>query len=349
MNEIRKWTAALLSLCLLAGCRAPAAESPAPTMEASPAPETTAAPSPEPTAAPESPFGPLPVTEEGIWDYYLYEEKGYYIIRNITPYEGDYLVELSRSYEGETMLEWIFGDTGRKVQMTTMGNRSEVEIQGRGSLRFRTDGYDGGTPWKGLPKTRTVITPAEGSYGVEVEETTWLSPAQSLQIGFWDESGMYSSRYEQLCDARITADGLSFSFIPNTDSVEKFLSFFPACTTIPSFETSYEESTGVFTLRLYNTSLKSGDYAKDMSAWDGVETGYEGLYPRSVPEGSLGADNLFLTGVEIRQEGEDAVITAKLTHRAGWFTVESGSLGYDDIPWLTLTFREPDSMEVDLG
>ena len=159
---------------------------------------------------------------------------------------------------------------------------------------------------------------------------------------------MYSERYEQLCDARVDAEGLSFSFIPNTDSMEKFQSFFPACTSTPSFETSLDETGGIFTLRLYNTSLKSGEYAREMKNWaDGWD--YDGLYPRAIPEGSLGEDNLFLTGVEIHQDGEDVVITAKLTDRAGWFTVDYGNLGYDDIPWLRLQFREPDSMEVEYG
>ena len=107
---MRKYAAILLTLLLLVGCRAPAGESSRPTedpegMESSaftaeptPAVELTSTPEPEPV--PQSPFGPLPVTEEGIWNYYLHEEKGYYIIRGITPYEGDYLVELGRDYEG---------------------------------------------------------------------------------------------------------------------------------------------------------------------------------------------------------------------------------------------------------
>ena len=90
----------------------------------------------------DSPFGALPVTKEGIWNYYLHEMNGYYMIRDIAVYEGDYLVELGEGNEGSTMLEWIFGDTGRKVQMTTMGNRREVEIQGRGVLHIRTGGED---------------------------------------------------------------------------------------------------------------------------------------------------------------------------------------------------------------
>ena len=63
----------------------------------------------------------------------------------------------------------------------------------------------------------------------------------------------------------------------------------------------------------------------------------------------MGEDNLFLSQVEICQDGDDAVITARLTDRAGWFTVDSGNLGYDNIPYLRLRFRERDSMEVECG
>ncbi len=53
--------------------------------------------------------------------------------------------------------------------------------------------------------------------------------------------------------------------------------------------------------------------------------------------------------VAIRQDGEDAVITATLTDKAGWFTLDCGNLGYDNIPWLRLVFREKDSIEVEFG
>lgn len=341
---MKKITAITLILLLLAGCHAPAGESPLLESPA-PGPAETAMPDPAPTAepVPESPFGALPVTEEGIWDYYLQEEKGYYIIRGITPYEGDYLVELGRSSEGETMLVWIFGDTGRKVQMTTLENRSETEIKGRGVLHISTAGDDTDKGWSSLSETYTAAAPAVGDYAVKVAETTWMDPRQPLKME------LFSGRYEQLCDARVDAEGLSFSFIPDTDSMEKFQSFFPACTSTPGFETFLDERTGVFTLRLYNTSLKSGALTAEMAEWIGGYQDYDSLYPRAIPEGPLGTDNLFLTGIEIRQDGGDAVITARLTDRAGWFTVDCGNLGYDDIPYLRFRFREPDSMEVELG
>lgn len=240
------------------------------------------------------------------------------------------------------MLEWIFGDTGRKVQMTTMGDRREMEIQGRGVLHIRTGGEDTDGEWTVIPRSYTAIAPAEGGYAVEVEETVWMDPGRALRI-----EG-YSERYEQLRDARVDTEGLSFSFIPDTNSMEAFQSFFPACTGAPGFAAFLEEETGVFTLRLYNTRLKSGEYTREMAQW-ASSWDYDGLYPRTIPEGPLGEDNLFLSQVEICQDGDDAVVTARLTDRAGWFTVDSGNLGYDNIPYLRLRFRERDSMEVECG
>ena len=144
------WLLALV-LALLPGCGERAG------LESLPAGEETSTP-----VETGSPFGALPVTEEGIWNYYLHEMNGYYMIRDITAYEGDYLVELGEGNEGSTMLEWIFGDTGRKVQMTTMGNRREVEIQGRGVLHIRTGGEDTDGEWTVIPRSYTAIAPGEG-------------------------------------------------------------------------------------------------------------------------------------------------------------------------------------------
>lgn len=134
----------------------------------------------------------------------------------------------------------------------------------------------------------------------EQRDTVWLDPAQPLFIGA-SENGtpVFSDRYEQLYDARIDANGLSFSFIPNGDSTEKFYSFFPAVTTIPGFSTAFDPDSRVFTLRLYNTCLESG--APNSPLNKNLDTmGYpKDLYPYSFPAGSLGRDSHFLTDVTI--------------------------------------------------
>jgi len=141
-------------------------------------------------------------------------------------------------------------------------------------------------------------------------------------------------------DARIDADGLSFSFIPNGDSQELFEGFFPAATTIPSFETSFDPDGRVFTLRLYNTCLESGAPGSPLNEHLELMNYPGDLYPYSFPAGSLGRDGHFLRDVTIAEDGEDVVVTAVLTERAYRFTVETSNLGFDNIPSFRIVFRE---------
>ncbi len=310
----------------------------------------TAAPSAAPEASPapaaDYDFQVLPVTEEGIRTLYGWEG---YTVREVTPYRGDFLVEYGGSADGDAaLLGWVFGETGRRVQMTSMTDFLSCEITGVGEVRYTESGVNVNTPWKGLPQTRTVRVLGDGTgqlsqqyvETVDWTEPTWLDPAEPLQMGLWSDGALApGGRYHQLYDARVDVDGLSFSFIPNGDSVEKFQSFFPAVTTIPCFDTQLDPAARVLTLRLYNTSLKSGGIGMEDVEWAGPGA-YEGLYPYEFPAGSLGRDSHFLTDVTVVQDGEDAVVTARLTERAYRFTVESSNLGGDNIPSFRLIFRE---------
>lgn len=318
-----------LALLLLAGCSGQGAPS--------------ASPSPAAQSSPQA----ASLTEADIRA--LYEADGYQV-QKLTPWGPDFLAEVSYGSDTDfTLLEWVFGSSGRRVQLTAMNQFTGYEILDDGQVRYTTNGMDSGTPWQGMPEEVTVRVLGDGD-GVlapgwteieEQRETVWLDPAQPLYIGA-SEDGVpaFSGRYEQVYDARMDADGLSFSFIPNGDSEEKFTSFFPAVTTIPGFSTSYDSDTGVFTLRLYNTCLSSGAPGTPLND-DLALMGYpENLYPYAFPAGSLGRDSHFLTGVVIREDGADAVVTAQLTEQAYRFTVETSNLGYDNIPSFRLVFRE---------
>lgn len=322
---------AALALLLLAGCTA---QAPTPA-------------SPSPAAENQNSAPAAPLTEEDI--YTLYETDGYQI-QKLTPYGSDFLAEISYGSNTDfTLLEWVFGSSGRRVQLTALSQFTGYEILDAGQVRYTTNGLDSGTPWQGMPEEVTVRVLGDEN-GVlvpgwteiqEQRDTVWLDPAQPLFIGA-SENGtpVFSDRYEQLYDARIDADGLSFSFIPNGDSAEKFYSFFPAVTTIPGFSTAFDPDSRVFTLRLYNTCLESGAPSSPLNK--NLDTmGYpKDLYPYSFPAGSLGRDSHFLTDVTIAQDGADVVVSAKLTEQAFRFTVESSNLGYDNIPSFRLIFRE---------
>lgn len=292
-------------------------------------------------------FQVLPVTQEGIRALYSWE--GYQVVA-ITPYEGDFLVEYTGKYEyGLSLLEWVFGSTGRRVQLTGLLDFISYEITGPGEVAYVTSGVDAGTPWRGLPERGTVqvLGDEAGQLSDSYMQTladcapTWLDPSEPFYMGYWDASTdrpRVGLRYEQLYDARVDVDGLSLSFIPSGASRERFQSFFPACTNIPCFATNFDPDTRQFTLRLYNTCLASGDVTGDDLAW--AMQDYGGLYPYAFPAGSLGRDSHFLTGAQIQSDGEDTVITFTLTEKAYRFTVETSNLGYDNIPSFRIVFRE---------
>ena len=318
--------------------------------------ETQTTPPPKESApAAEYDFTILPVQEESI--HTLYNQEGYEV-RKVTPYEGDYLVEYG--YENDpdfALLAWVFGQTGRRVQLAGRSQFTTYEITGPGEVRYTTTGWDAGTAWKGLPEIRTVwvvgdehgsIHPDQDWGAVQsYQETAWLDPTQPFSMGTSSEAAdppKEWGRYEQLYDARIDADGLSFSFIPNGDSPEKVVSFFPAVTTIPPFSTAFDPEGRIFTIRLYNTCLESGSTEADVDEWLGDYP--EDLYPYSFPAGSLGRDSHFLKDVTVAQDGEDVVVSAVLTDRAWRFTVETSNLGRDNIPSFRIVFREYD-LEID--
>ena len=347
MKRIPLWIPALLLTLTLAGC---AADPPPQAQTTVPVPE-----SPTPAAANYA-FQVLPVTEEGINTLYGWEG---YQVRNITPYEGDFLVEYG--YESDpnfSLLAWVFSQTGRQVQLTAMEHFQSYEITGPAQVRYRTDGVSAITPNKGLPEDMTVwvlgdedgrIDPDQSWSAVQsFQETTWLDPAEPFYAGAWDTSGgpVYPeqrqdrARHEQVYDARIDADGLSFSFIPNGDSKELFEGFFPAVTSVPSIQTEFDPGSRVFTLRLFDTCLESGAASASLNEnLEGMRYPPD-LYPYSFPAGSLGRDSHFLQDVTIAEDGEDVVVTAVLTEHAYRFTVESSNLGFDNIPSFRIVFRE---------
>lgn len=256
-------------------------------------------------------------------------------------------------YEGrrdETILEWVFGETGRRVKMNGHSDIAGYEIIQAGEVRYTTTGKNGRYHY--IPETHRMIvlgdahgylerryewTPEtyEGDGGPDV---WWADPSTPLAIGWWYGRGNVSGKYAQLYDARVDVDGLSFTFIPNGDNGDRYRTFFQGNTATPPYiETSLDEDSRCFTIRLYNTTLESGDYVPEYTS-PLLYSYPEG--PHSFPAGSLGRDNHFLTDAQITQDGEDAVVTCTLTEKARRVTVECGDLANQDIPSLRIVFRE---------
>ena len=121
-----------LALLLLAGCSGQGAPSA----------------SPSPAAAQSSPQA-ASLTEADIRA--LYEADGYQV-QKLTPWGPDFLAEVSYGSDTDfTLLEWVFGSSGRRVQLTAMSQFTGYEILDDGQFHYTTNGMDSGTPWQGMP------------------------------------------------------------------------------------------------------------------------------------------------------------------------------------------------------
>ncbi len=340
----------LLALCALpaAGCSAQNEPIDGPTTPTAP-PSQTSVYTP---SSPETPKGPSPkyplkekdaraLMEE------MFDGQGFEI-KAVTPYAGDFLIEMADNASPYiSLLYYVFGETGRTVQLTGTSVFTSYRVSGFGTVEYTLSGIEAEVPFKGMPKSGrvTIFGDAEGYLENDYlpvhheEYEDWLETTEPVYVGSWNldtnERGD-TDRHHQLYDARIDVNGLSFAFIPSGNSREEFQSFFPAVTTSP--DTDVYMDGDVFTVRLYNTCLESGGISMDAPEYNSDWYAHYSDYPYSFPEGSLGKDSHFLTDAEIHQDGEDVVITCRLTEHAQKYQVSRSNFGSDTIPYLTITF-----------
>lgn len=341
----------------LAACEAtPLGESPAAT-------PTASAPVQAPTPTPS----PAPLDEAAVRD--LFEQDGEFRVIKLTPCEGDYLAEVTgwNDNSGCRDLYWVFGETGEKVWLTRDITGWEIDryhILSPGSVEIRTTGKAIQEHYLTIPRVYHVF--------VTVDSKGWLTEGyvQSKSIicsdvtphggwrvlngksdliagdpskdGYLTPSGDLVARYEQVYDARIGVDDVSFSFIPSGNTMERFTSFFPAAISTPNSDCSFDPETRKFTIRFYSTALESGGITDDeIAQWAGATSPYLGLYPYTFPAGSLGAGNRFIRDAAIAQDGKDTVVTLTLTQDAYAYDVGRGGIGWEQkIPTTRVTFRE---------
>lgn len=71
-------------------------------------------------------------------------------------YLDDFVVEYTYGGSEPRLLDWVFGETGRRVYLTGLDADASYQITGPGEVRFTTGGVSSSTPWKGLPESGTV-------------------------------------------------------------------------------------------------------------------------------------------------------------------------------------------------
>lgn len=314
---MRRWILVFFCLLLLAGCGA--------------------APQDSPVGEEDGISGAvsLPVTEEAIRAVYGAEGAA---VLAVTPYEGDFLVELGP--EERPALDWVFGSTGiRRRLYTGFAGIRDYEILYAGCVCFTTDGTLYDTSYHDFPQSGTVSF--DGSWDENGQVSTYdpYSSGMTAAMGpYWaplaePASFGMAGRSEALLDARVTVSGLELLFGPMSGR-----DFNAAFCAPPLVEVACAGN--VMTLTCHDTYLDCMALAqgepKDLELLQQQGT----LYPGSFPEGPLEGSNRFISRAEVSQEGSSLTVRLTLTEDAGQYTVSREYQGNDSGPYLRLSLRE---------
>lgn len=331
----------LLTLLLLAGCAAPAEPTPPPQPEP-PAVEEPAPPAVENPVPPAEPETPEPITAENLREEYEAQD---FVVREIVPYEGDFLVYYGNDPYGG-IFQWVYGETGLRAPLLFAGQEIlDYEILQPGYIRVLTGGTNIYNGAMSFPVYQSAIAALSVSPEGEVfsdlynsghvhQETYWAPLDISHTFG-WDHGEV------ALVDVRIGANGVEAVFGPTAENIG---GFFAATSSIPVTEPVYDEASHTLTLRFHNTALTSGvrtEFADEDDRKYYME--YQALYgfPTTSPAGTVSGANDFIQSAEIREDGTDTLLILTLTESAEQYTAEGGQLLRDESrPYLRLSLRE---------
>ena len=315
---MQRWILVIFCLLLLAGCGGASQDSPAGEEDGT------------------TDTVPLPVTEEAIRA--AYEAEGAAVLA-VTPYEGDFLVELGP--EERPALDWVFGTTGiRRRLYTGFSGIRDYEILYADCVSFTTDGTLYDTAYHDFPQSGTVsFDGIWDEYGQSSPYDPYGSGMTADTEPYWaplEEPASFgmAGRSEALLDARVTVSGLELLFGPMSGQ-----DFDAAFCAPPLVEVACEGNVMTLTCRdtyLDCMALAQGE-PEDLERLQQRGT----LYPGSFPEGPLDGSNRFISRAEVSQEGSGVAVRLTLTEDAGQYTVSREYLGpADSGPYLRLSLRE---------
>ena len=275
----------------------------------------------------------------------LYEGEEDTEIVSVEAYQGDFLVTLEG---GATILDWVYGESGIRRQLLWL---SELilsrEINGQADVRVVTGGPSVYDSFFGFPHVEWAgLSPVYDQQGRELSD----SPSDRAIHGsgaYWAGAGENYpmgrlGRRAAIRAAQIDAEGLTVAFAPLADGSD----FLSSTCAIPYAEVGLSQDSRTLTVTLRDTFLDCGTLSKDADL-DFLRE-YGSLYPESFPAGELAGSCVLIEKAELRQDGNDAVLTVTLdeSHLHGSyqgdaafrFTAETGYIGPGDVgPFLRVT------------
>ncbi len=288
-------------------------------------------------------FTPV-TTEAEVRALYEGDEDG--TILSVEEYQGDFLVTLDIG--GATILDWVYGQSGIRRQLVWLSEPIlSREINGQADVRVVTGGPSVYDSFYSFPHVEWAgLSPAYDQQGRELSD----SPSDRAIHGsgaYWAGAGENYpmgrlGRRAAIRAAQIDAEGLTVAFAPLADGSD----FLSSTCAIPYAEVGLSQDSRTLTVTLRDTFLDCGTLSKDADL-DFLRE-YGSLYPESFPAGELAGSCVLIEKAELRQDGNDAVLTVTLdeSHLHGSyqgdaafrFTAETGYTGPGDVgPFLRVT------------
>ncbi len=269
------------------------------------------------------------------------------LITSIEAYQGDFLVKLGTD-ESCPSLDWVYGQSGIRRRMLWLDEPLiRCEIREQASVKVITGGPN---TYNGVPGFPHVETAALGLAYDEQGRELSDSPSDRAIHGsgaYWAGAGENYpmgrlGRRAAIRAAQIDAEGLTVAFAPLADGSD----FLSSTYAIPYAEVGLSQDSRTLTVILRDTFLDCGTLSKDADL-DFLRE-YGSLYPESFPAGELAGSCVLIEKAELRQDGNDAVLTVTLdeSHLHGSyqgdaafrFTAETGYTGPGDVgPFLRVT------------
>ena len=230
----------------------------------------------------------------------------------VEAYQGDFLVTLDNGYD-VTILDWVYGQSGIRRRMLWLSQPIiSYEIESQASIRVVTGGPNNLDGVPGFPHveaaTLNLLYDEQGrdrgydpyvSPGIGYSETYWAGAGESYVMGM-------EGRREAIRSAQIDAGGLTVAFAPLADGSD----FISAYCAIPYTEVGLSEDGMTLTVTMHDTFLDCGKLGKDVDST--FLKDYGSLYPESFPAGELTGSCTLIEKAELRQDGNNAVLTVTL-------------------------------------